>query len=264
MRFGLREVLLVLFLAAAVPIGGGIWLYSEATGKQSAAEQQSKSQSQAGDIEIQRECALLPAKEQPNCANEGRRAANQAKHDIADLEAQRVTAIWTHYMGVAAIVGTAFGLLGIILVMFTFWENRRAADTAEQTYRAFVAAEDAAIVIRFGGAVIHASHGGGPWHNDFSLNVAFENDGRSTARLGHAVYDGEEIPIDYPVEPGKRHEIAHMIHREGGEPFEFALHYSTPLRPAVVLTVTARPEPHHKASHKATGLILTRKVEFPT
>ena len=44
-------------------------------------------------------------------------------------------AIWTRYMGAAAIIGTAFGLFGVALLLLTFMEQRR---TSRAELRAYV------------------------------------------------------------------------------------------------------------------------------
>lgn len=86
-------------------------------------------------------CGPLSEQARTDCEAKEDDAARQAEYDERDLLAQQATAIWTRYMGAAAILGTAFGILGIVLVLATFWENKRAADAAHDANRPWIEGE---------------------------------------------------------------------------------------------------------------------------
>ena len=69
-----------------------------------------------------------------DCIHEAADTAREGQHDERDLEAQLVTSVWTHYMGLAAIGGTAFGIIGIFLVLATFRETKRSATSPENVF----------------------------------------------------------------------------------------------------------------------------------
>lgn len=50
-----------------------------------------------------------------------------------------VASVWTRHRGLAAIGGTAFGVIGIFLVLSTIRENKRAADAAHDANRPRIA-----------------------------------------------------------------------------------------------------------------------------
>jgi hypothetical protein len=130
--------LALLFIAASsIGFAAGM-LYkaerSEVSYKQYALNNANADAKRAREYE-ERNCRPLSPPARDKCVNEQEYAAHQAEHDDRDLEAQRTTAVWTHYLGVAGIVGTAFGLLGVALVLFTFREQRK---TSRAQLRAYV------------------------------------------------------------------------------------------------------------------------------
>jgi hypothetical protein len=99
--------------------------------------------------------------------------ARNAQHDERDLETQKATAIWTQYMAYAAIGGTAFGIIGISLVLGTFVQNKRSADAAHDANRPWIRVELAKGGIR-----------GWRFENDnpvFLTNIVMDNVGKSPA-----------------------------------------------------------------------------------
>lgn len=82
------------------------------------------------------------AKEKANClhqaASEHRIAARDKQREYEDLIAQQKSALWTMIMGIAALIGMAFSVVGIVLVWTTFRETRRAADAGHDANRPWV------------------------------------------------------------------------------------------------------------------------------
>lgn len=126
-----------LVLAAAIGLGGaGYLIYSGITledSYQRETKAETRAYSQRAHEAIEGRCRRLPAPRQYECIAEEREAARKGQHDKRDLEAQQVTATWTRYMGIAAIAGTGFGILGIALVLATFWTNKQAAEEAKRS-----------------------------------------------------------------------------------------------------------------------------------
>lgn len=60
--------------------------------------------------------------------------ARQGRDRQFDLEAQMSVAVWTRYMGIAAISGTAFGIVGVALVLLTFMEQRQTTRAELRAY----------------------------------------------------------------------------------------------------------------------------------
>jgi len=130
-----RSLLVALGLVGAPVIILAWWLISSATNSQAVIEQEAAEKTAAyaenASAHVQRYCARLAPADQYSCVREAIEATNKAAHDERDLEAQLVTSVWTHYMGLAAIGGTAFGIIGIFLVFATF----RAASHANAIAR---------------------------------------------------------------------------------------------------------------------------------
>lgn len=115
------------------------------------AKAKANAYSERADIAIAYRCSLLSPPAKQECVREERQAAREGNHDEYDLQAQLVTSVWTKYMGIAAISGTAFGIIGVALVLFTFWQSKRSADAAHAANRPWIAlsfsiSEDAQMV----------------------------------------------------------------------------------------------------------------------
>jgi hypothetical protein len=147
MRWGWREIAVAaaVVLSAAVPTTLAVFAINLANSDQMAVEleQNGKATAYANRANINKEsrCGPLAEKARADCEAQEDEAVSQAQHDEYDLAAQKATAIWTRYMGAAAILGTAFGIFGIVLVLLTFWENKRAADAAHDANRPWVEGE---------------------------------------------------------------------------------------------------------------------------
>jgi hypothetical protein len=77
-------------------------------------------------------CAPLRVPDQQRCAADQQAAARQVRREERGLEAQQINATWTRYLGITGILGTSFGMLGLVLVLLTFRENKRSADAAQR------------------------------------------------------------------------------------------------------------------------------------
>ncbi len=132
-------------LAASLAIGGAIVLVGKADQAQSLIEQKAREKTDAyaqrARITIQRYCPRLTSLKQDECVQQAAETARKGEHDERDLEAQLVTSVWTHYMGLAAIGGTAFGIIGVLLILGTFRENKRSADAAHESNRPWIEVE---------------------------------------------------------------------------------------------------------------------------
>lgn len=137
-----------------------------------------KSSNQAADrgrIQMQRECAPLATPAKEKCENEIGDTYRAYRHDTRDLEAQRTSAIWTAFMGAAALLGMAVSIIGVILVYITFNATRQAnviaRESAEEQVRAW-------LTIKAEPEGFQVLKGKGP---KFAAKVKIENVGHSPA-----------------------------------------------------------------------------------
>jgi len=186
------------------------WLVYDGARLQTAYEQKAESKAQGYAARrseaIESRCVPLPAAAEAKCISEEAQTARQGAHDEYDLQSQLVTSAWTRQMGIAAIIGMAFGVLGVALVFFTFQQTRRAAESAKETLKAFVAVERPRLVLGIGAC----------WQDGdttyFKMNA--ENVGKTSAHVLAAHYNilEDRYPdrpfrlideIDRAVHPGK-------------------------------------------------------------
>ena len=96
-----------------------------------SANDKARDYARRADINSERRCLRIAAPEaKQNCIREEAQAAREGQHDEYDLQAQLVTSAWTRAMGIAAIVGMTFGIVGVGLVFITFREARHGNDIA--------------------------------------------------------------------------------------------------------------------------------------
>jgi hypothetical protein len=88
----------------------------------------------AADDEFSQRCIWLLPLQAEECRYNANNAAAEQAHEEHDLAAQRQTAWWTKWMGLAAIVGVIASLVGVGLVWFTFRETRAATRVARREY----------------------------------------------------------------------------------------------------------------------------------
>lgn len=132
--------LIVVGLAAA---GFASWLWTSTETDHLEIEQQAAESADAyadpSNIAVEGECLTLPKARRADCITAEREASYEGQRNARDLEAQRVVATWTRAIGIATIIGMAFGIFGLSLIFVTFREARRAADAG---FRANEIAED--------------------------------------------------------------------------------------------------------------------------
>jgi hypothetical protein len=113
------------------------YLINEASQEESAYghDRQTKAGYYARRADIAAKGGCFPVTDQgkADCVREERDAARQGIHDEYDLEAQRVTSVWTRYMGIAAMIGMGVGIFSLTLIFVTFREARRTADEAKRS-----------------------------------------------------------------------------------------------------------------------------------
>lgn len=126
--------------------------------------------SQRADYMIGQHCRRLPPPAAQECAYQARNTEEQQQREERELAAQRQTAWWTKWMGVAAIVGIAVGIIGAWLIYITY---RTSVQTAERELRPYLLFDDA--TIEYAGET--AGHG--IWRFGFKL----VNYGQTPARL---------------------------------------------------------------------------------
>lgn len=79
------------------------------------------------------DCVGIAATAHYKCRYDKAQAAREGQHDANDLKAQLVSAIWTRQMGLAAIIGVAVSIVGVILVWITFRATREANAISRET-----------------------------------------------------------------------------------------------------------------------------------
>ena len=131
-----------LIISVLVGLGGASFLLTNTARQQASIEQKADAKAYAyahrANVTKEGRCRPLAAPSRFECEQEENQTAREGQHNEYDLKAQQVTAIWTRAMGIAAIAGTGFGIIGVTLVLGTFWENKRAADAAHEANRAWL------------------------------------------------------------------------------------------------------------------------------
>ncbi len=130
---------LAIGLAALLGFGVSGAILLDAWRSQAHYQQQTDKSAQAardsGAIHAQRACALVPLAERAECQADEYNDARERERNEYDLQAQLVMATWTRAMGLAALVATLTGIIGVGLVHATFAETRRTADAAFRQVR---------------------------------------------------------------------------------------------------------------------------------
>lgn len=138
-RYGLALGILV---AALIAFGVARTLIIHAAASEAAFEHLANEKAGAyadrADEAIERRCRSIPASNQYQCVHQEREAARQGARSERELETQVVNTIWTKYTDIAVILGTSAGVIGLILVLATFWQNKRSADAAHDANRPWV------------------------------------------------------------------------------------------------------------------------------
>jgi len=136
------------------------------------ADQKAGAYADRANIAIESRCRALPATSQPQCVHEEREAARQGARAERELEAQTVTVIWTKYTDISVILGTSAGIVGLALILATFWQNKRSADAAHDANRPWIeiSVEDLELIFESAGGTATAfailtNHGNSPATN---------------------------------------------------------------------------------------------------
>jgi hypothetical protein len=140
----------VLALAALAVIGFAGWMiYKGATLERLYQKEAGKAADQAADrarVQMQRDCAPLPPQQKNKCDAEVSNTYRSYRKETRDLEAQRTTALWTAFMGAAALLGMAVSIIGVGLVYITFRATRQSNEIARETaylqLRAYLSPEE--------------------------------------------------------------------------------------------------------------------------
>lgn len=124
---------LIFFVCAAA---AALSLWQSASSAQSKVELTSSYEAQQyadrARIEFQNCDVVAATADVTPCKREARERAREAQRKEYDLEAQRITAIWTEHVGIAALVGMAVSILGAGLIYVTFAEARRTNKIAQE------------------------------------------------------------------------------------------------------------------------------------
>jgi hypothetical protein len=199
----------LLGIAALSAVGSAGWfIYRGSTLENLYQKVSAKSANEAAErarVEMKRNCGSLATPQKNGCDSQTGNAYRSHLTEIRDLEAQRTTALWTAYMGAAALLGIAVSITGVGLVYLTFQASRRAADAARDTYNAFIAVERASLVVEV--------TGGGEKNDQIMLGLRVSNIGRSSAHLWHVRFAA--MTDNYPLDEFKGyHRIAQSIKRD--------------------------------------------------
>lgn len=137
--------------------------------------------------------------------------------------------------------GTVGGFLTLIAASLAAYFARNAANAASKSYLAFVAAEDASLSVEFpDGSLGESFVEGVKVSETYNLTAKVTNIGRSTARLHYCSIGEHRILVDRTLKKEEEHVMGWEVPVETLEPFDFLIHYSSPIRPAAVLTVAAQ------------------------
>lgn len=139
----------------------------------------------------------------------------------------------------------------------------RASSAASKSYQAFVAAEDATLAIDFPkGTTIEIANPEKAW-TEYQIEVMVVNLGRSPARLHRWTMGDRVTQLDATIAPGATYRI-HYVDFLAAERFEFQIHYSTPLHPTAVLTVTGGAEARKGNIPPVVARLIKTEARFTT
>lgn len=161
--------------AFAVILGSGFLIYRALELQrtyQIEARESAYRGSDRASIKVDRNCVGLAPTPKAKCAREIADANRENQRKEYDLEAQRTTAIWTGFMGAAALVGMAFSIIGVGLIFVTFQATRQANNISRQ----LLENETRPLAI-FEGFVVQRSDAA------FSFHGVFRNGGNGPMRV---------------------------------------------------------------------------------
>jgi hypothetical protein len=132
---------LLALAAGAVLIVAG-WSISKGlslqNGYQVEADKASNQAASRGRVEMKNQCGPLTTPAKEKCKSEIGDTYRSYRHETRDLAAQRTSAIWMMFAGIAALIGMPVGIIGAWALIWTFFEQRR---TSRAELRAYLAVE---------------------------------------------------------------------------------------------------------------------------
>ena len=148
-RFKHPKVRLALGLLLAVLLCGGWISYGllESTNYERESAAKANNYARYTSDKVAESCVGIPPLERVKCLQEAEDAKAEYEYNQADLVAQRQSALWAYIMAAAAVIGMGLSVIGVWLVWTTFRETKRSADSAGNTYSAFVALERANVKV---------------------------------------------------------------------------------------------------------------------
>ena len=204
----------LLGLGSLAVLGAAGWLINKGLSLQRGYERETAiAANQAANrarVQMHDQCAPLPAQAKEKCADEIGDAYRDYRHETRDLEAQRTSALWTAFMGAAALLGMAVSIIGVGLVWITFNATRRgneiAEDTAKRQLRAYVCLRPVFIDRLVPSA--------GPGPDRFVVTLPVENAGQTPANrlliqwAWRVVPDGGKIAADFFEQTIAQHPVS--------------------------------------------------------
>jgi hypothetical protein len=208
---------ILLSLAAFAALSSAAWFIFKGNNLERGYEiEASKASDQAADrarVEMKRDCGSLAAPRKDKCESQIGNAYRSYRKETRDLEAQRTTALWTAYMGAAALLGMAVSIVGVGLVFITFRATREAneiaRETAKQQLRAYMGIMDYSVTpmnyegkagpdVGSGGVLIHMQNFGQSPAIGLTtvISIGFREWGDKPEQPVKWAFEGEELPID--------------------------------------------------------------------
>ena len=132
--------LIALGLAGLIAVITGITLYSNASALQSGYERNASERAKQYSNQAAKDLkACVPSSAgRLKCQSEANERAREGQRKEYELEAQRVTAVWTAHTGIAAMIGMAVSFFGVGLVWTTFRETQKSNDLSAKHQRAWL------------------------------------------------------------------------------------------------------------------------------
>lgn len=144
-----RNNIAAIGLIATLALSGLMLLIDSANDAQSrheeSAQRYAKNYADNATKELER-CVTLAPESRSQCESDANEARRKGERDEYDLEAQRITATWTQHMGIAAIIGMAVSIVGVVLVWTTFREAQRSAQISLDNLEAYRSIEAGKLV----------------------------------------------------------------------------------------------------------------------
>lgn len=141
----------------------------------------------------------------------------------------------------AANVASFEAALGIATVAFAYLAARwakRAAQAGTGSYKAFVAAEDASLIVEFPTGTIMQISEDGQSREEYVLRPTITNVGRSTARVHSVWTKDQEIAVGKTLRRDEDITLEESLWVDGAaEAFHARVHYSSPLTSSVALHI---------------------------